>query len=113
MDSFKEAIRLSTLDAISGYLQIENDERSRDKTAFSSHHGLYKLTTMPFGLNNSPATVQTAMDVILVSVQWQLASVYLNDTVVFSKSSADHIEQASCVLRLIYEAGVTLKLIKC
>lgn len=68
---------------------------------------------MPLGLKNAPATFQSVMDVIFAFVRWQFALVYLSDTVVFRKTPADRIEQVRSVLRLLYVAGVTLKLKKC
>lgn len=41
---------------------------------------------MSFGLKNTSATFQGALDVILASLRWQFALVFLNDTDVFSKS---------------------------
>lgn len=46
-------------------------------------------------------------------MHWQVALVYLEDIVIISKSSWDHIEQAQRILQLPYNAGVTLKLKKC
>lgn len=53
------------------------------------------------------------MDVIFASVRLQLNLLYLDDIVVFSRSLAVHIEQVRRVLRLLYEAVVTIKLKKC
>lgn len=41
IDSLGDATVFSTLDANSGYWQVEIEESDRDKTAFTSHHGLY------------------------------------------------------------------------
>lgn len=43
----------STLDANSGYWQMESDPRDRDKTAFTLNHGLYRFTLMPFCFKKS------------------------------------------------------------
>lgn len=53
------------------------------------------------------------MNLIFASVQWQIALGYLKDIVVFSKWPSDHIEQTRRVVRLLYEAGVTLNLKIC
>lgn len=67
---------------------------------------------MPFGLKNTRATFQMTMNAILTSVQWQFSLVYLDDVVVFSKSTVNHIKQIQCVLQLLYKVGVTPKLKK-
>ncbi|XP_076300570.1 uncharacterized protein LOC143218888 [Lasioglossum baleicum] len=43
---------------MSGYWQIEMDERDREKTAFSVGEGLWQFRVMPFGLCNAPATFE-------------------------------------------------------
>lgn len=70
------------IDAYSGFWQTETDERDRGKAAFTSQHGRFKFVQMLFSLKNVSTTVQWAMDVILSSLKWQSASVYLDDIVV-------------------------------
>ena len=113
IDSLGDATLFTTLDANSGYWQVEIDPADRDKTTFTSHFGLYRFLRMPFGLRNAPATFQRAMDVILASVRWQVALVYLDDVIIFSKSYRAHLEHVATVLSLLKSAGVTLKLAKC
>ena len=48
----------STMDAFSGYWQIDVAPEDRPKTAFTTHQGLFKFNKMPFGLCNAPATFQ-------------------------------------------------------
>lgn len=67
---------------------------------------------MPFGLNNAPETFQCAMDIILASVKWQFALVYLDGVLVFSNSSDENIAQVCLVVTLLRDAGVALKLQK-
>lgn len=52
------------------------------------------------------------MEVILTSVKWQFALVYFEDVVLFSHSFSDHIKHLYLVLKLLQQAGVTLKLKK-
>ena len=46
----------TTLDLLKGYHQIEVEESSREKTAFTTHVGLFQYIRLPFGLTNAPAS---------------------------------------------------------
>lgn len=50
------------------------------------------------------------MDVVLVSVGWLFALVYLDGIVVHSKSTTDDVEQVGRVLRILFKPRLTLKL---
>lgn len=64
-------------------------------------------------MKNTTEAFQRAMDVFLASDRRQFALLYVEDLIVFSNSPADHIEHVWRVLRLLYEAGVTIGLKKC
>jgi Reverse transcriptase (RNA-dependent DNA polymerase) len=113
LDSLGEARYFTTLDANCGYWQIDVNEKDREKTAFTSHKGLYQFKRMPFGLMTAPATFQRAIDVVLSSVRFQCALTYLDDIVIYSPTFEQHLKDLSCVLKLLQEAGVSLKRAKC
>ena len=56
LDTLDSTKYLSTLDLCSGYWQIELYSVTRDKSAFTTHCGLFEFTRMPFGLCNAPAS---------------------------------------------------------
>lgn len=92
-DSLGETTEFSTMDANSGFWKIEIGGRDGNETSFTSHHGLYKFTRIPFRLRNALATFQRAMGVILPSMRWQFSLVYLDDIGVFLESAHDHSEE--------------------
>ena len=113
LDSLGDAEYFSTLDANTGFWQIEVAEEDRDKTTFSCHVGMYRFLRMPFGLVNAPATFQRAMDIILSEVRWESVLVYLDDVIIFSRSFEEHVKHLDLVLQKLSEAGATLKFSKC
>lgn len=71
----RDATFFSTLDAKSGYKQVEVDEADRDKTAFTVHHSPYIFASMLFGLMNAPGAFKRAIDVVSLLTMWQYALV--------------------------------------
>mgnify|MGYP003465558827 FL=1 len=106
LDSLGDARYFTTLDANCGYWQIDVNEADREKTAFTSHKGLFQFKRMPFGLMTAPATFQRAIDVVLSSVRFQCALTYLDDIVIYSPTFDQHLLDLARVLQLLRDAGV-------
>ena len=113
IESLGGATVFTTLDCNSGYWQVETAGEDREKTKFASHCGLHHFLRMPFGLKNAPATFQRAVDIILSQVKWETALVYLDDVIIYSKTVMEHFAHVREALRLLRDAGVSLKLSKC
>jgi len=113
IDSLGEVRVYSILDYNAGYWQVLIADGDREKTAFVCHKGAYHYKRMPFGLTNTPATFQRALDIILSGVKWQSCVVYLDDVIVYSKTPKAHVQHLDEVLVLLRAAGVTLTLPKC
>ena len=69
----------STLDLLSGYWQVEIDEKDRP---FTTGDGLFEFRVMPFGLCNAPAVFQRLMDLMLSRIRWEHCLVYIDDIVI-------------------------------
>jgi Reverse transcriptase (RNA-dependent DNA polymerase) len=65
---------------------------------------------MPFGLRNAPATFQRFFDITLSGLTWKVCLVYLDDIVVFSRDTAEHMEHLDAVLHRLCSAGLSLNL---
>jgi transposase InsO family protein len=113
IDSLGEAVVFTTLDCNSGYWQIPVDPADREKTAFTSHFGVYQFRRLPFGLRNAPGTFQRAIDIILSGIKWKTCLVYLDDVIIFSSSRKMHLQHVNEALNLLGGAGLSLKLSKC
>lgn len=98
------------LDCNSGYWQIPIAENERDKTAFTSHAGVYDYKRMPFGLVNAPVTFQRMLDILLSKYRCKSCLVYLDDIIVFLKNFNNHLSDVQDVLRVIDQGSLSLKL---
>ena len=103
----------TTLDLASGYWQVSMDKASQEKTAFTTHVGLYEFQKMPFGLANAPATFQRLMEVVLHGLAREVCFVYLDDIVVVGATWEEHLANLTRVLDRIRREGLKLKLKKC
>ncbi|CAM4514096.1 unnamed protein product [Lepidochelys kempii] len=99
---------ISTLDLTKGYWQVPLDEFAKERSAFTTHVGLYEFNVLPFGLRNAPATFQRLVDGLLAGLG-EYAVAYLDDVAIFSDSWAEHLEHLQKVFERIREAGLTVK----
>ena len=83
LDTMAGASWFSSLDLASGYWQLDIAPEHREKTAFSTHGGLFQFHCMPFGLCNAPGTFERVMEVVMRGLQWKICLVYLDDIVFF------------------------------
>ncbi|CAM5082269.1 unnamed protein product [Eretmochelys imbricata] len=103
---------ISTLDLTKGYWQVPLDESAKERSAFTTHKGLYECNVLPFGLQNTPATFQKLVDSLLAGLG-ESAVAYLDNVAIFSDSWAEHLEHLRKVFERIREAGLTVKAKKC
>ena len=86
----------STLDLQAGYHHIPLDESSIPKTEFNSPFGKYEYVKVPFALAQAPAYFQELMTGILKD--FNFATAYLNDIILFSKTAEEHLLHIKLVL---------------
>lgn len=101
----------STLDCASAYWSIPLREEDKECTAFVSTRGQYEFNRMPFGLCNSQATYQRAIDNILKEAT--NAEAFVDDIVVHSRDFELHLNHLDHTLRRLAKAGIQLRLDKC
>ena len=106
LDAAGGAKYFSSLDLASGYWQVELDQEAREKSAFTTHRGLFEFTRMPFGLCNAPATFQRLMQAILAGLEGTSCFVYLDDILVVSDTFEDHLKHLSEVFMRLRRAGL-------
>ncbi|CAM5115076.1 unnamed protein product [Natator depressus] len=103
---------ISTLDLTKGYWQVPLDESAKERSAFTTHVGVYEFNVLSFGLRNAPATFQRLVDGLLVGLE-EYAVTYLDNVAIFLDSWAEHLEHLQKVFKRISEAGLTVKAKKC
>lgn len=82
---------LSFMDAFAAYNQIKLEKEYQDDTAFITHRGVFAFTVLPFGRLNAGATIQQAMDTIFASQIGRNMQIYIDDMIVKSVKTSDHI----------------------
>ena len=92
---------------------MEVAEEDKEKTAFSTPFGVFQFRTMPFGLCNAPSTFQSLMEQVLASLHWSTCLVYIDDTILFSRTVQEHFQNLMEVFQRLKQAGLKLKPMKC
>ena len=113
LDALGKTSYFSSLDLASGYWQVELDPESQNKSAFTTHRGLFEFTRMPFGLCNAPATFQRLMTQILADLEWGICFVYLNDILVASQTFEEHLKHLESIFKRLRKVVLHLKPRKC
>lgn len=103
----------SVLDLASGFWQVPLDEKTKHKTAFITHQGLYQFKRLPFGLTNAPTSYQMLMTKVLQELNWKIALIYIDDILVFSKSFDEHLQHLDLIFQKLRKANLTLQPTKC
>ena len=110
LELLADAKFFTSLDLASGYWQVGMSE---EKTAFTTHAGLFEFTVMPFGLCNAPATFQRQMENVLMGLTREKCLVYLDDVLVLGRTFSKHLGNLREVFSGLHRAGLKLKPSKC
>ena len=110
LDQLSKSRYFTTLDLAGGYWQVLVEPRSREKTVFVTHSGLFEFSVMPFGLKNAPATFQRLMETVLAGLIRKSCLDYLDDIIVTGRTFAENLRNVFIRLR---EARLRLKPRKC
>jgi hypothetical protein len=99
---------MSMLDGFSGYNQVLMKEDDQLKTSFTTPWGTYKYLRMPFGLTNTGATFQHAMDYAFRDLIGKLIEIYQDDLTAISKKRGQHIQHLRTIFQRCREYGISL-----
>ncbi|XP_011078668.1 uncharacterized protein LOC105162366 [Sesamum indicum] len=103
----------SMMDAYQGYHQIYMAKEDREKTSFITQAGIYCYNVMPFGLKIAGATYQQFVNRMFDELIGKTMEVYVDDMLVKSKRSQDHLEHLEQTFRIMRSYGIKLNPDKC
>lgn len=89
------------LDLKSGYHQIRMKKEDIAKTAFRSHEGHYEYLVMPFGLINTPPTLQAPTNEVLRPYLRKFCLMFYDDILIYSKNKDDHKKHLKEILLIL------------
>ncbi|KAB2608599.1 S2-RNase [Pyrus ussuriensis x Pyrus communis] len=88
---------LSFMDGSSGYNQIHMAPEDEELTTFRTPKGVYYYKVMSFGLKNVGVTYQCSMQKIFNNMLHENIECYVDDVVVKTKKSSDHLKDLQMV----------------
>jgi hypothetical protein len=111
-DQLAGAQVFSKIDLCYGYHQIKIRDEDIPKTAFSTRNGLYEYLVMPFGLINAPAHFMYLMNSVFMPELDKFIMVFIDDILVYSKSTEDHEEYLRVMLQRLWDHQLYAKFSK-
>ena len=103
----------TSIDCTQAYHQLPmKTERDKDLTTFvTPGGGLYRYKYMPFGLANAGACWTRFIDEAMAGLRWQIAMVYADDILIYSKGTTveGHIAHLEQVFERLAKYGITVK----
>jgi hypothetical protein len=112
-DQLAGAQVFSKIDLHSGYYQIKIRDEDIPKTAFSTRCRLYEYLVISFGLTNAPAHFMYLMNSVFMPELDKFIVVFIDDILVYSKSTEDHEELLRVMLQRLRDHQQYAKFSKC
>nr|XP_043623171.1 uncharacterized protein LOC122594949 [Erigeron canadensis] len=103
----------SKIDLRSGYHQLKVRDEDILKTSFRTRYGHFEFVVMPFGLTNAPAAFMDLMNRVCRPMLDKSVIVFIDDILIYSKSSFDHEAHLREVLEILRKEKLYAKFSKC
>ena len=104
---------LNFMDAYSRYNQIPMHVPDQEHTTFITNRGLYCYKVMPFGVKNAGMTYQRLVNMIFKEQISKTMEVYVDDMLVKSKVSSDHVAYLADTFNILMTYCMKLNPLKC
>ncbi|XP_062589079.1 uncharacterized protein LOC134250729 [Saccostrea cucullata] len=108
--NLKHAKHFTTLDAASGFYQIQLTEESSWLATFNTPFGRFNFERLPFGISSAPEVFQRAMSHVFEN---QPCEVIADDILIWADSEQEHLEKLSQILKRAEDVGLLFKKDKC
>ena len=102
---------LSSIDLSNSFFQVGIRPQDRDKTAFITRKGQFRLTRLAMGCCNSPSVFSRLMAMVVGGLKCCLA--FIDDTIVFSSSFEQHLKDLQTLFDRFRWANLKLRPSKC
>lgn len=89
----------SKLDLCKAYYRVRIWEGDEWKMAFNCPLGCFQFNMLPFGLQGAPAVLMQPINEVLHEHLYKGIMVYLDDTLIFTKTKTEHIKLVLAVLK--------------
>ena len=89
-----------------GFTKFVLKTKTFPKTAIKTLFGHFEFMVMGFGLTNAPATFMALMNDVLRPFLRKFVVVFLDDTLVFSRSWTEHLSHLDAVLAALREQSL-------
>ncbi len=86
-------------------------EGHEHKTTFSAPFGTYEWLVVPMGLKNAPAKFASFIQLLVGDLPF--VQFYLDDIVIFSNSTSEHVEHLRIVLQRLKDENIIISPKKC
>lgn len=103
----------SSLDMKEAFWSVPLDENCRQYTAFQTPDGLMQYRRMPMGLKTASAVFCRYVDRMLGSLKWTNVLAYVDDLLIFGKTTDEHINALEQVFGRLAKYNMTLGANKC
>ncbi|GJS66585.1 putative reverse transcriptase domain-containing protein [Tanacetum coccineum] len=100
-DQLQVSRYFSKIDIRSSYHQLRVHGEDILKTEFRTRYGHYEFTVMPYGLTNAPTVFIDLMYRVCKPYLDKFFIVFIDDTLIYSKSKEDHEVHLKLVLELL------------
>ena len=101
----------STLDATSGFLQLELDDESSYLSTFATPFGRYRFLRLPYGVSSAPEVFHRTIHEVFSDIEG--VETYIDDLLIHASSKSRHDEILRAVLDRCRQVNLRLNQSKC